>query len=79
MSVVQGTDISTIYVKLVDEGTEVWRPVSAIRRKDNIFVIASQSVPADEKWEFLPGDVVVVEDRLDANGSYAVCVRHEDQ
>jgi hypothetical protein len=57
------TDETTVFVRLVDEGTDVWRPVRANRIGANTCRIAEQVVPEDEIWIFQPGDVVVVEGR----------------
>ena len=49
----------TIYVRLLDEGVDVWRPVSAeILGKERYRIISEPSDPEDEKWEFQSGDVV---------------------
>ncbi len=48
---------SVIYVRLLDEGTEVWRPVEAVYLVDDVFRITG-SRPEDESWEFQPGDAV---------------------
>ncbi len=48
---------TTIHVKLLDEGVDVWRPVKAIQERDNIYIIEGP-IPIDEKWEFAPGDRV---------------------
>lgn len=49
-----------IYVRLLDEGVNVWRPVEAERlTNDTLRLIAAQ--PKDdaiEQWEFAPGDAV---------------------
>jgi hypothetical protein len=49
---------SKIYVRLLDEGLDVWRPIAAKKIGDRTFEIVSQSCPADEIWEFNPGDQV---------------------
>jgi hypothetical protein len=46
-----------IYVKLLDEGTIVYRPVTATHLKDMIFKIEG-NVPETETWAFLPGEIV---------------------
>jgi hypothetical protein len=45
---------TTIYVKLLDEGTDVWRPVKAVLLSDGSSEItaADNYDPADEEWEF---------------------------
>jgi hypothetical protein len=49
--------MTTIYMQLVDEAVEVWRPVEATVMSDNIFRVEGP-VPADEEWEFPPGSIV---------------------
>lgn len=54
--------IREIFVSLLDEGVEVWRPVQAEHLRDNVYRIANQSY--DEKietWQFPPGSEVVCE------------------
>jgi len=48
---------TTIHVPLVDEGTHVWRPASAEHIKDDVYCIVGEQ-PADEKWQFAPGQLV---------------------
>ena len=49
----------TIYVRLLNEGTEVWRPVEAEVLGDDCFKIVSENTdPNDETWEFPPGSIV---------------------
>lgn len=51
--------MKTIYVKLLDEGTDVWRPVAAIQGSDSNFTISkSQNIPKEEQWEFGLGQKV---------------------
>jgi hypothetical protein len=62
-------NFTTIHVFLLDEGIEVWRPVKAVKLKDNTYLILSnQTVPRDEIWEFQPGNTVVVEQKLFQSG-----------
>ena len=52
-------DQRTIYVRLLDEGTDVWRPVEAVAVSPDVFEIAPDvTVPDDERWEFGPGERV---------------------
>jgi hypothetical protein len=54
-----GEKLTTIYMYLLDEGTEVWRPVGAKHLGgDRYQVISKNPDPDDEKWEFSTGDVV---------------------
>ena len=49
----------TIFVRLLDEGVQVWRPVAAMPRGRAIYLIVEQPYdPSPETWEFSPGDVV---------------------
>lgn len=61
----ESTKTARIYVYLLHEGTDVWRPAIGIHMKDNIYQIYLQSeIPADETWQFLPGELVRCEERL---------------
>jgi hypothetical protein len=45
----------TIYVALLDEGVDVWRPVEAKRLSADRYLIVDQDYdPAIERWEFEP-------------------------
>ena len=57
------TEQATVFVRLLDEGTDVWRPVQAQRLGETTYQIADQVVPDDEVWSFQPGDIVVAERR----------------
>ena len=53
------TSIVTIYVRLIGEGTDVWRPVEAEHLGGNLFRILSENQnPDDETWEFSTGQAV---------------------
>lgn len=57
MSVDQDTNTDrTIYVRLLDEGTDVWRPVVATELSDGTFRLAEPDGydPKVEVWEFPP-------------------------
>jgi hypothetical protein len=48
-----------IYVALLDEGTDVWRPVQAISVGRNVYRIISENQnPELECWQFQTGDMV---------------------
>lgn len=55
-----------IYVYLLDEGIDVWRPVDAIKLDDNIYKIISvrDSNKETETLEFNLGDTVRTVDRV---------------
>jgi hypothetical protein len=49
----------TIYVALLDEGIDVWRPVEAERLlPDRCLIVDQDYDPGIERWEFEPGTVV---------------------
>jgi hypothetical protein len=55
-----------IYVKLLDEGVKVYRPVPAIKKENNIYEIQGYDIydMEDETWEFTPGSCVLVEKQI---------------
>jgi hypothetical protein len=58
------TSHRTIYVALLDEGTDVCRPVEAEELPSGLFrIISDNPDPEDEHWEFPPGSVVRCERR----------------
>src|SRR5687768_15741407 len=62
-----------IYVALLNEGVEVWRPVNAeILAPDIVRIL--EEVPEDELWEFQPGDVVHCRFRQFTDGVHLVAV-----
>jgi hypothetical protein len=65
----------TIYVALKDEGTPVWRPVSAVEVAPSRFRIGG-TIPEDELWEFQPGQIVECEThRFESGASGLIAVR----
>lgn len=62
----------TIYVALLDEGTDVWRPVEAEQIRAECFrIVSANPDPEDEHWEFSPGSVVRCE-RRKLSGGYCL-------
>ena len=59
------TEMATIYIRLLDEGIDVFRPTSAEPSQDGFFkVLPTANYDAqDEKWEFVPGSLVGCEKR----------------
>lgn len=66
-----------IYIKLLDEGTKVLRPVPAIALGNNIYEVRGEELydPEDEIWEFIPGAHVIVEEQKLNEGLVLVAVR----
>ena len=76
MSVVTAlsTETVTVFVRLLDEGTDVWRPVEAQRVTSATFRLAETPVPKDEAWSYAPGEIVVAEARDHGGGPVLVAV-----
>ena len=49
-----------IYVRLLNEGEEVFRPVKAVHTEGDIYQI-TQVQPSHEEWEYKTGSKVVVQ------------------
>ena len=58
----------TIYVKLMNEDIDVWRPVLAESGADtNLFLILphpTNHMPSGEEWEFMPGSRVLTKEMM---------------
>ena len=56
------SDVVQIYIALLGEAVNVWRPVQAEHLRGNVYRILNQSYDRTiESWEFEPGDEVVCE------------------
>ena len=66
-----------IYMRLLDEGTDVFRPVPALELGNSIYKIEGYDIynPEDEVWEFPPGSYVVVEEQLREGTSVLIAVK----
>ncbi len=53
---------SVVYVELLGEGVDVWRPVDAISEGGDIYRLPDDA-PPDERWAFPPGSKVRCEAR----------------
>jgi hypothetical protein len=61
--------VRTIYIYLKDEGTDVWRPVTARHVEADIFeIVTENSDPANERWEFDHGQKVRCRNHLTPEG-----------
>jgi hypothetical protein len=54
-----------VYVRLLGEGVEVYRPVGASRVSTTTYILGSAALydPGDEEWEFPPGSLINVQER----------------
>jgi hypothetical protein len=69
-----GTDLTTVFVRLLDEGTDVWRPVSARRMSASTYQLSEEPAPEEETWSYPPGEIVVAELKTLSEGRVLVAV-----
>ncbi len=57
---VSSTNVLTIYIPLLNEGTTVVRPTQGVKLGENAYkVLPTQAYdPNDEEWQFSPGSIV---------------------
>ncbi len=65
--------VETIYMPLVGEGVDVWRPVLAERLEMGRYRVLGP-VPESEQWLFAPGSIVHVEMKRLSEGEALVAV-----
>ena len=59
-----------IYIALLDEAVDVWRPVDAMAiGKSTCKIKSVNSNPDDERWQFVTGDTVYCEEKQFQNGA----------
>jgi hypothetical protein len=74
------SEITQIYVALLDEGVEVWRPVQAEHLHGDLYLIISQ--PYDrgvEAWQFEPGEKVICQMVKSSDGLILAATRKAEQ
>jgi hypothetical protein len=66
-----------VYVRLLDEGTDVSRPTEAIDLGDGLLRLlpTPNYNPEDETWEFPPNSVVRAERRIAPSGEHFLAVK----
>jgi hypothetical protein len=57
-----------IFMPLLNEGTDCWRPVNAKEHSEGVFEILG-IMPAGEEWQFVPGGRVHCRPKLFTVGS----------
>jgi hypothetical protein len=75
--VAQPAERTTVYVRLLDEGVEAWRPVPAddLGRGQYRLFPTDDYDPSVETWEFPPETVAICELRKLEDGLQLVAVR----
>ncbi len=72
--------MTEIFVSLLDEAVDVWRPVQAEHLYDNVYKITDQPYDREvETWQFEPGDEVVCELIESSDGRILAATRHADR
>ncbi len=73
------SSLTEIFVGLLDEGIEAWRPVQAETIRDNVYRIVDQPYDREiETWQFEPGDEVVCEPTESSKGRFLAATRRAD-
>jgi hypothetical protein len=68
-----------IFVRLLDERVDVWRPVQAEHLRESTYKIIEQQYDRkDERWQFEPGDEVVGELIDTSEGQILAATRRAD-
>lgn len=65
-----------IFVMLLDEGVDVWRPVRAEHLQGDEYRILDQPRGDGETWQFLPGSRVICE-RRELSDAWVLAAAHE--
>ncbi|GAA4752525.1 hypothetical protein GCM10023264_19320 [Sphingomonas daechungensis] len=69
--------MATIYMPLLNEGVDVWRPVEATALTADTYRVEGD-VPDDEEWAFDPGSIVRCESRKLSEGERMTAVAVAD-
>ena len=71
--------VETVFVRLLDEGTDVVRPTSALLLGNGSFQLlpTSDYDPKFETWEFLPGSKVQLEQTARSGSSTLLAVARD--
>jgi len=72
--------VEQIFVKLLNEAVDVWRPVPAYRIDPATYIVLRSDGydPDSETREFPPGSVVICEDQSTADGAIFAAVRRRE-
>jgi hypothetical protein len=65
--------LTTIYMPLINEGVDVWRPVEAMKIGELGYMV-TQNAPPEEDWAFQPGQILRCEERVTSEGSQLVAI-----
>lgn len=72
-------DSTKVYVRLLGEAIDAWRPVQAEHLHDNVYRIADQTYDQEiETWQFGPGDIVICELTELSNGVVLAAIQQQE-
>ncbi len=74
-----GIEEEIIYVQLLNEGTQVWRPMWAEKLEENVYLLKSfiDHDPTDEELEFKPNEIVICERQKLSEENQIVAVKRK--
>jgi hypothetical protein len=61
--------MATIYMPLLNDGTDVWRPVEVTPLQSALYRVEGE-MPSNEEWEFAPGTIVQCEWKKFSDGEH---------
>ena len=64
-------DLQQIYMPLLEEAVECWRPVEAERIGADLYVVVG-AIPEGEVWAFQPGETVFCRDQVFEDGQHGL-------
>ena len=64
-------DLQQIYMPLIEEAVECWRPIEAERIGADLYLVVG-TVPEGEVWTFQPGDAVLCRNHVFEDGNYGL-------
>jgi hypothetical protein len=71
---------TAVYVGLIGEGTDVWRPTSAYRLTEAVYVLSNENFDTEtEAWAIAPGSLITVTNQQTRAGFIPVAVIHAER
>lgn len=69
--------VQEVYVALLDEGVDVWRPAPALKVSESVYVILRPDDydPDIETWQYPPGSVVECSMRRLSDGDVLAAIK----
>jgi hypothetical protein len=71
------SEVREIFVRLLNEGVDAWRPIQAECVHGNVYTISDQRYNREiETWQFGPGEKVVCELIESSEGQILAATKH---